>query len=310
MNYFRKREAMSSEHGEIRLPLINNYIRIIKNLAVRGRGAYQEYLVHPLGTWSDLVPQEKLEKLTRLLKHEKRKHVSYDLPKIFKKAIIKSVAPDQLDLSLPGNLSIDFLDEMRHRHEISSSAEARQFVDILRDPFSIFNDKEFRRMNSKFRQTVSSSDPEEIMALLEAQRAAGDASLKEKEQSCELINSITKGLEIKDIAKLKKEAVTYLLKIATPRAPDLHTEIDPLLAKIDLHHEGFSKEVFDTTAILIYHEIIKSIRENKLKRAVLLIAQYAVLFRGNPSTPNALEVGSFEKILFDLIEKKNLWDRI
>ena len=193
---------MSFEHGEIRLPLINNYIRIIKNLAVRGRSAYQEYLIRPLGAWSDLVPQEGLEKLIRLLKHEKRKHSSYDLPKIFKKAIIKSVAPDQLDLSLPGNLSIDFLDEMRRRYELSSSSEAHQFVDILRDPFSIFSDKEFRRMNSMFRQTVSSTDPEEIKALLASQRTAGDATVKEKEHSRELINSITKGLASKDLAEL------------------------------------------------------------------------------------------------------------
>jgi hypothetical protein len=301
---------MNAVYSEIRLPLINNYVRIIKNLASRGRSVYLDYLIRPLASWSDEVPEQGLDKLIRLLQHEKRKYNSDDLPVMFKKTIIKSVASIQPDLSLTGNLCLDFLHEMRHRYEVSSSREAHQFVKILHEPFSIFSDKEFRRMNSKFREEVSSSDPGEIQELLALQRTAGDASTKEKEQARRLISAITEGMESKMISELKKEVVAYLLKIATPSAPELHAEIDPLLTKIELNHPGFIKEVYDSAAIYIYHEIIKSIRENNLKRAVALIAQYAVLFRGNPSTPNALEVGSFEKILFDLIEKKKLWDRL
>ena len=301
---------MNIERGEIRLPLINNYVRIIKSLAVRGRHAYQEYFIKPLAAWSDWVPKDDIEKLIRLLKHETRRHDSKDLAMFFKKAIIKSVTATKEDLSLPGNLALDFLNEMRRRYEVASSGEAHEFMEILHKPFSVFSDHEFKRMNKRFQEEVALSDPLEIRELMAAQTVSEEVATKEEEHSRRLIGLITEGLDSKDLAQLKKEVVSYLFTIATPRIPDLHSDIDPLITKIELEHPGFNKEVMDAAAILIYHEIIKAIRDNKLKDAVLLIARHTVLFRGNPETLNAREVGSFEKILFDLIEKKKLWDKI
>ena len=66
----------------------------------------------------------------------------------------------------------------------------------------------------------------------------------------------------------------------------------------------------DSAAIIIYHEILKSIKEHDLNRAVKFISKYAILFRGNPDTPNFQEVDSFEKKLFQIIDKKNLWESL
>ncbi len=66
----------------------------------------------------------------------------------------------------------------------------------------------------------------------------------------------------------------------------------------------------DTTAIIIYHEILKCIKETKLDKAVKYIGKFTVLFRGDPTTPNFYEVDIFEKKLFQIIDQKNLWDKL
>ena len=103
----------------IRSPLIDNYTRIIQSLAKRGRNAYHQYLVDPLSGWSTSVPAEPMDKLMSLLDQAKTSG-SKKVPLLYKMSLVKSVAPDQFDLSLPGKpflgfLKIDERGAARHR---------------------------------------------------------------------------------------------------------------------------------------------------------------------------------------------------
>lgn len=293
----------------IRSPLVDNYTRIIQSLANRGRNIYHQYLIDPLSRWSPMVPAESMEKLLALLdkaKSEKSKKV----PLLYKMAIVKSVAPDQFDLSLPGNISLNFLKSMKEESRVTESDEAREFVNILRNPFKEYSDTEFVRMNKKFEEEISSAGEIEVEKLIKAHEGEETENRKIDEECQKALGRIREMRRKADISDVKRAVIVFLLKYSDPAMPNRHMGIHEVVAPLELKNKNFMKEAMDSAAVIIYHEILKAIKANNLLQAVKHIGKYAVLFRGNPETPNYHEVDSFEKKFFQIIEERNLWDRL
>jgi len=293
----------------IRLSLIDDYIRIIKSLAARGRSAYQTYLVYPLGAWSKVVPQEPIAKLMEILKDAEESR-SKRLPLIYKMAIVKSVSPEQLDLSIPGTISMSFLKSMKDIPFLPKSDEAIEFVNILSVPFRDYSGIEFRRLKEKFAEEISTAETVEVEKLiknLEGRDADREKIAADSECHLETIkNLFAHGPD----AQLRREIITYLLKFSTPTYPDMHHPVLEMIDSITKNRGGFKREILDATAVIIYHEILKAIGAGELRKAVTLISKYTVIFRGDPDTPNFQEVGSFEKKFFKIIEDRDLWERL
>ena len=151
--------------AQIRSPLIDNYTRIVKSLARQGRTAYQQYLIRPLGGWTGTPPREPIDELMRMI-NEAEIMKSPKLPLLYKLSIIKSVEPDQLDMSVPGNLALNFLKSMKDFSHVALSLEALEFVNLLRIPFRDYSDIEFQRMNKKFDKEISSAANIEVEKLI------------------------------------------------------------------------------------------------------------------------------------------------
>jgi hypothetical protein len=293
----------------IRSPLVDNYTRIIQSLANRGRNYYHQYLIDPLSRWSPAVPAESVDKLMALLdkaKSEKSKKV----PLLYKMAIVKSVAPDQFDMSLPGNISLNFLKSMKEEPRVTESDEAREFVNVLRDPFKEYSDKEFVRMNKKFEEEISSAGEIEVEKLIKAHEGEEAENRKINEECREALGKIREMRRTADVPDIKRAVIVYLLKYSDPAMPNRHLGIHEVVAPLELKNKNFMKEAMDSAAVIIYHEILKAIKAHNLIQAVKNIGKFAVLFRGNPETPNYREVDSFEKKFFQIIEERNLWDRL
>jgi len=293
----------------IRSPLIDNFLRIIQSLAKRGRNAYHQYLVDPLSGWSTTVPVEPMDRLLTLL-DQARAGGGKKLPLLYKMSIIKAVAPDQFDLSLPGNLSMGFLKSMKEEQRVAMSDEAIEFVNILKDPFKDYSDSEFIRMNKKFEEEISSVGEVEVEKLIRAHEGEEAASREIDQQSEKSLARIRDMMRTADIPDIKREVIVYLLKYADPSMPNRHLAVRNVIAPLELKNKTFMNEVMDSAAVIIYHEILKAIKENNMLKAVKHIGTYAVLFRGNPETPNYREVDSFEKKFIKLIDERNLWDRL
>ncbi len=293
----------------IRSPLIDNYTRIIQSLAKRGRNTYHRYLIDPLSGWSARVPAESLEKLASLL-DQARAGRSKKLPLLYKMSIVKAVAPDQFDLSLPGNLSVSFLKSMKQEQRVAMSDEAIEFVNILKDPFKEYSDGEFIRMNKKFEEEISGAGEIEVEKLIKAHEGEEAAGRKIDEQSAKALSVIRDMIRTASLPDIKREVIVYLLKYADPSMPNRHLAIKNVIAPLELKNRTFMSDVMDSAAVIIYHEILKSIKDNNMLNAVKHIGTFAVLFRGNPETPNFREVDSFEKKFFKIIDERNLWDRI
>ena len=293
--------------SNIRSPLIDNFIKIIKKLADRGRNSYQTYLVHPLSKWSHVVPTESMDELKTML-IEAEKNTDLKLPLIYKLALVKSVAPDQLDLSVTGNVSINFLKAMKNYLFVTKSEEAIEFINVLRDPFKEYSENEFKRMNKRFAHEINTTESVEINKLVHAIEKSKETAYQILKLSRKAITEIEQSINILPIGEVKKAIIKFLLKFSDPSEPDRHLIINSVFDKISSDNNQFKKDVMYSTAVVIYHEILKAIMEKKLDRAVKYIGKYTVIFRGDPDTPNYYEVDTFEKKFFEIIEERNLWD--
>jgi hypothetical protein len=293
----------------IRSPLIDNFTRIIQSLAKRGRNVYHEYLVDPLSQWSDTVPVEPIDRLVSLLE-QARKSGSKKIPLLYKMSLVKSVAPDQFDLAIPGNLSLGFLKSMKEEPRITSSDEALEFVNLLKNGFKTYSDREFIRMNRKFEQEIAEVSEVEVEKLIKAHEGEEEKNRQIDEQSGAALEEIRSTVGRGSLPDIKRAIIVYLLKFSDPLMPNRHYAVDGTIDRMEHRHASFRKELMDSTAVIIYHEILKAITDNRLEDAVKYIGKYAVLFRGNPDTPNYREVDSFEKKFFQIIEERNLWDRL
>ena len=302
----------NDRHDKIRVIrpfLIDNYSRIIKSLASRGRNTYQQFLIQPLSEWSKQTPVESIEKLMNMLENEERKK-SKKVPLLYKMSIIKSVSPEQLDLSIPGNLSIGFLKAMKNIPHVLSSDEALEFMNALRLPFKNFSDSEFNRLNKKFENDIDTADTVEVENLIKSHVGENSDKRRLDEASQKHMQHIKNLMRQKQDRELKRQIILYLLRFSIPSNPSYHQPVLEIIDAVALRNSGFKKEIMDDTAVIIYDEILKAIKKGDLGSAVKYIGRYTVIFRGNPNTPNYHEVDSFEKKFISIIETKNLWDRL
>lgn len=302
--------AISENVEQIRLPLVNNYIKIIRNLASYGRNYYQKYLIQPLSSWSKSEVESSIPILESLINEAESKNNYKVLPELYKKIIVKSVAPDQFDMSLPGNLSLNFLKEIKENSDIALSDEARQFVSVLYKPFKDFSDYQFRQMNKKFRNEIDKVDDKKVKELAEINSAAKSDLEKYRKRAEISLKNIENSIPKLTEKEVKKQIMNFLLQFANPKDPGLHKIIYPLIQSVGRMHQGYMKDILANLAVLIYYEVVNSIKVNDLKRTLLFISKYIVLFRGDPSIPKYNEIDSFEKNFFELIDSRNLWDII
>ncbi len=295
---------------QIRLPLVNNYIKIIKSLAEYGRNYYHKYLVIPLSAWSNSENYEDIAVIIEKIRKREEKGDLSDIASLYKDAIVKSVSKSQLDLSIPGNISLAFLKVIKENSDTAYSEEALQFVNLLYKPFKDFSDFQFKKANKQFEQEIENISEGEFKELAEMTKQHAEDIEKERKLSDSLIRELQNTIKGKTPGQVKKDIMGYLLRVSTPKDPNLHKCIYPMIDSIDFMHKGFKKDIMESVAVLIYHEVVCSIRSGQIRKALLYISKYIVLFRGDPSTPNYDEIDMFEKSFFDLIDKRNMWDSI
>jgi hypothetical protein len=243
-----------------------------------------------------------------MISREEERGTKQRLPLLYKMALVKSTDPKQLDLSIPGNLALNFFKEMKESRVVAESTEAVECANILRNSFREYSVLEFRWANKKFEEEISAADPIEVARLVKHQEDMDKERRNFELQSKPMTDKLLEAMQMKEYPAARRLFVAALVKFSASHDPGRHRVIDTLLFEFEKMNRGFTKEVMDMAAIYIYNEIVKAIRESDLKKALLFISKYTVLFRGNPGTPNYQEIDSFEKKFFKIIETNNLWD--
>lgn len=284
-------------------------MKIIRNLAAHGRNLYHKYLIVPLGVWSGTKPAENMEYYLEQLEETADKDSAAERAAAYKNVIIRSVQRDQFDLTLPGNLCRDFLRDMAEWSELAYTAEANQLFSVLSRPFSEFSKYESEKLTDKFvREIAADENEEKIVAALEKTKRKNEQAINAfRAEARQKANEIASSVRTTGDEELKRSLVSYYLTFSASEIPDMHLAVNPLIEAIDRKRPGFAGEILDSVAVVIYREIMNAIQKNDLKKAIILISKYTVIFRGDPSTKYYLEVDAFERRLFDIIDKKDLW---
>jgi hypothetical protein len=292
---------METTDNSIEYPLIQNYIRVIRSLAQRGRSAYEQYFVNPLQKWAissrPLSPREFTRNVDDIPPEERSPY--------YQRAITGSL---QKDPAQAGSIAIRFLREMKLYESIRSSTEARDFVSILKDPFREYAEKEFQRMDRRFTEAMEKVNLKEAENLARQRNKGTFPNRDEAWRQAARERSLLRG--ISDSEDLKNGIIAYLIRFSVPMLAAEGNLADYLFDDLGIDNTAIRGDLMKTTAVIIYHEVLRSIREGDLGKAVRFIGKYAILFRGNPETPYFQEMDTFEKKFLQLVEEKNLWNQI
>jgi len=292
---------------QIKYSHVSEYQRIIRSLADQGRNYYYKYLISPISAWTTIKPEEPLDYFYGRIQEARMTKDYLKIAEFYKKAISRATASDQLDLSIPGNICLDFIKEIELNTKVAESIPAIEFFNILYKPFKDYSEFEYISLNRKFQAKIEQTGKEEAENLIA--RKHDDSAINNEDQKS-LLSQLKEKIFKKNPVEAKKEIISFLLKFSSPDKPELHKITDSLFNEIENLNKGFKKDCYDAVAVIIYRELMKTIKTSQYKKAVVLIAKYTVLFRGNPNTPYYHEIDQFEKLFISLIEKNDLWELI
>ncbi len=285
----------------IEYPLIQNYIRVIRSLAQRGRSAYEQYFINPLQDWSvptrPLSPREFTRNVDDIPPEERSPY--------FQRAITGSIKKDPAQA---GSIAIRFLREMKLYESIRASTEAMDFVSILKEPFREYAEKEFKRMDQRFSEAIEKINLQDAENLARQRNRDAFSNRDEAWRQAARERALLRGMT--DSENLKNGIITYLIRFSVPMLATEGDLAEYLFDDLGIDNNTIREDIMKSTAVIIYHEVLRSIREGDLGKAVRFIGKYAILFRGNPETPYFQEMDTFEKKFLQLVEEKDLWNRI
>ncbi|HRP69868.1 MAG TPA: hypothetical protein PLY93_10090 [Turneriella sp.] len=84
-------------------------------------------------------------------------------------------------------------------------------------------------------------------------------------------------------------------------------DVRKVIDALTLRDPSFSGALHNLLATDLYFRITQGIMKGDLKVAVRMIRKYAMIFEGNPDIRYYYEIDRLERMLYNVITKKNLW---
>lgn len=285
-------------------------IKSIRLLALSGRRDFEKYLASPLadaGWQTGKNPQGARRRMQRIESESRSSSYFHTIAPKCKRLI--SSAIDE-NLSILGDSCIFFLEKMQVHAVISSSPESIEFVDVIENPVS-----EFQRINSgksecRFKEAIEQISADEIKRALEPikldsqnEKVRLDAELKK------LYGNILIASRHNNLPKCRKLLANYLIGFIDDEDYS-RDEVDRLITALNKREHGFQQELNDMIAVDLYYRITKGILVGDVGSAVRWIRKYAYIFEGNPEAKHFYDIDRLERILYQLITDKNIWDQL
>lgn len=282
-------------------------IRIIRMLARSGRKFFRQYLTIPLykANYKRLYSMENTSRIMeRINKAMQDSSKIRTVGQLAKRMI--SQALEESDSAL-GDASIFFLEKMMQHPLVSTSKEAKEFVKVIQTPLNEFQ-KLYETKNKKiFEELLISTTKEELVKLIKpVELGKHGKKITLSSESKLLIEKIKIAQKSRDISKCRKLISAYLIRYGDVNLEDRKI-IDMIIEAFEKNHPGFKKELNDFIAIQLHYQIIQGVVEKNLKKSINAISKYTFIFRGDPEVKFYHEIDEFEKKLYEIIEKQNLW---
>jgi hypothetical protein len=213
-------------------------------------------------------------------------------------------------LSALGDSSIFFLDKMQLHVKISASPEAIEFAEILSTPLGEFRKKLGQRTESAFREEIGRLKTEELISVIEPVKLETNADkIRIGAEIRRLYDNILIASKYNNLPKCRKILSTYIMMFCDD--PEYaQNDVTNLISALNKREAGFDTEMNTTIAIELYYQITRAVLGGDIQSAIQWIRKYGYIFGGDTETKHFYDIDRLERILYQMITDKGLWDTL
>jgi hypothetical protein len=295
---------------KVPVSLSQELIKSIRILAKNGRESFRSRLYEPLrysgwqGGQSDINVRKSMERI--LLESANPAFLSTVGPRC-KRLVMHAMNESYSAL---GDASIFFLERMQIHVKISGSAEAIEFVDIIKNPLSEFLAVQSEKNETLFEKAITSINTDDLKAAFEPVRLeASREKVRLGGEIKRLYDNILIASRYNNIIKCRKLLSNYIIRYSDEE-DYAREDVDRLVAAMDKREPGFEKDLMDQIAVDLHYRITQGILNGDIPSAVQGIRKYGYIFEGNAGAKHFYDIDRLERILYKMITDKNLWDTL
>jgi hypothetical protein len=279
--------------------------RLIRLLAQAGKSWFKRYLYDPLyaAGWERKAgdARKMLEHLRGELKNPAYRHT---LAPNCKRMIGTAMAENYSTL---GDCCLFFLEVIQMLPQIGEAPEAAEFMRVLKGPLGEWQKIHDERSAYMFDRELNNLADQQIAEALEPvklgvteERARVTAEIQRLYQQ---ILVASRSGNFKRAAQLLSRYMIEYSDAENYAEKDIRKVIDALKQR----DKTFESSLNAMLATDLYYRITQGIMKGDLKVAVRMIRKYAHIFEGNPNIRYYYEIDRLERMLYNVITKKDLW---
>jgi hypothetical protein len=298
--------------NRVKIPVAQSQelIKYIRLLAMSGKKTFTRYLYDPIYSagWSGVAHPTKIIKvMDRINSEVKDPAFAHTIALKCKRMITYAMAEG---LSAVGDSSIFFLEKMQQNHTVSSSIESLEFVDIIEPTLIQFRDVNNTQSEKLFRDTITNINPKDLKTAFEPVHLSNqEEKVKFDSEVHTLYQQILVASKYNNIPKCRKLIASYIIKFSDSDNYN-YNEVEKIINALYQRDDQFRSDLMNMIGIDLYYLITRGILENDIGKAVRGIRKYSYIFQGSPDAKYYYEIDRLERILYQLITDKNLWDEL
>ncbi len=279
--------------------------RRIRLLAQSGKTYYKQYLYDPLyaAGWERKSGEARkmLDHLRGELKNPAYRHtLAPNCKRIIGTAMTENY-------SVLGDSSIFFLEVIQMLPQIGEQPEGGEYLYILRGPMEAWQSVHDERSAYLFDRELNNMADEQITAALEPVKlGVTEERARITEEIQRLYQQILIAARNDNFKRAGQLLSRYMIEYSDS---DNYAEKDvrKVISALQLRDNSFESSLNGLLATDLYYRISQGIMKGDLKVAVRMIRKYAYIFEGNPEIRYYYEIDRLERMLYNVITKKNLW---
>jgi len=279
--------------------------RLIRLLAQAGKTNFKKYLYDPLyaAGWERKAGEARkmLEHLRGELKNPAYRHT---LAPNCKRMIGSAMTENYSAL---GDCCLFFLEVIQMLPQIGEAPEAVEFMRVLKGPLGEWQKIHDERSAYTFDRELNNLPDAQIAEALEPVKLG---VTEERARITAEIQRLYQQILIASRADNFRRAAQLLSRYMIEYSDTenyAEKDIRKVIEALQQRDKTFEAMLNAMLATDLYYRITQGIMKGDLKIAVRMIRKYAHIFEGNPNIRYYYEIDRLERMLYNVINKKDLW---
>jgi hypothetical protein len=281
------------------------YNRQVRLLAQSGKSNFKRFVYDPLfrAAWERRAGDAQ-KTLDHLRNEVKNPAYRTTLGPNCKRMVGSAMAEN---FSILGDTVLFFLEVIQMLPQVGEAREAVEFLAILKAPLAEWQRLNSERSAGRFEQALTSLEESRIAEALEPVKLGANSErgriTGEIQRLYQQILIASRSDNFKRAAQLLSRYMMEYSDTEDYAEKDVRKVIDAMKAR----DPGFEDFLNQLLANDLYFRISQGIMKGDLKVAVRMIRKYAMIFEGNASIRYYYEIDRLERMLYNVISRKDLW---